>query len=100
MKYKDLKIIDSSLIDNEIEKYDRLIKEANKLSTAFVIYTVRRGLLIELKGKIIDATPILSNTFREGFDEGITAAFCDDKNDRELMYKHDLKEFLNTEVKQ
>lgn len=89
-KYKNIKLIAFDF-DAEIEKYDKLLSSQNIMSTAYIVYDVKLILLKELRENLIDATPILKETWDAANEWNRPAGFDSGVN---------FEQFLETEVKQ
>ncbi len=90
-KYKDLKLIDSVWLDNRIKGYKEYLKSLPQTEENVDGFKIHRAIISEyevLKSKLIDATPILTETFTIGYN-----------SENQYKYSRNLEQFLNTEVK-
>lgn len=96
-KYKDLKLIDSRWIDSEIEIANSKCDDFNKYLNAHnaLCYKIRREVLKEVSEKLIDATPILKETW----DAAETRTYQERNLNRNDIDAPNFEQFLETEVK-
>lgn len=95
--YKDLKLIDSNWIDERIKGYKEYLKSLPKTEENVDDFKVHRAIISEyqiLKLQLIDATPIL----KESFETGIQAINYDERKGFSVN-KNLFEQLLNTEVK-
>jgi hypothetical protein len=93
MTYKDLKVIDSSWIDDMWLIYDKQFEDAETLMEQSDA-GFKKHFLEEIKSKMIDATPILTDCW----DECQAICKCNTDMGEVMASREYLGQFLNTEI--